>query len=283
MPPLLDTHHHFDFLTGPELRARFLDAIVDAGVRIVAQTLTPSSYLRLIAEPLPPGARAPRWSVGFHPWRIDGDDHVAHELDCFAQALRTTRFVGEIGLDHVPRRLRDVDASRQRRVLRAVLDEVARAASTARADEPYVLSIHAVRSAGEVVELLAEHAEVGRRIVPVLHRFAGTSDELTALIRLGGCLSVHPAMLATKRGRAYAQQVPADRLLLESDLPTQPITSEPQRARATAQALADELRASLVGTLTALSELRGTDMAGVIAANSDRLYGTDSPAVAARP
>lgn len=275
---LLDSHHHFDFLTGVEVRRQFLAQLAQDDVRLVAQTLTPSAFIALTgqADQLGDEAPLPLCSVGFHPWYIQSDEHAEAELAVFEQALRQTRFVGEIGLDFSPRRLEQVPQARQRRVLRTLLELTCQAAEQNPSDQPYLLSVHAVRSAGEVLDLLTEVDAPHRNVVPVFHRFSGTSNELTRLIRLGGYLSVHPQLLARKRGQAFVQQVPGDRLLLESDLPAQPTPSDgstpPQEAAAEA---ARELVGSLAQTLTTLSRLRQWDMASEIARTQARLYGIE--------
>ena len=79
-----------------------------------------------------------------------------------------------------------------------------------------------------------------------------------------GCLfSVNPRMLATRKGREYARQVPLARLLLETDLPCEP---DGPVAR-TAQAHAALLRQAL----TELCELRSEDVASAVAATSRHL------------
>ena len=56
----------------------------------------------------------------------------------------------------------------------------------------------------------------------IFHWFSGTSDEFVRA-RIAGCyFSVNERMLATKRGREYARQIPLDRLLLETDAPAEP-------------------------------------------------------------
>lgn len=269
---LLDTHHHLDFLPSPA-RGAFLGAAAGHGVRVVAQTVTPSGFMELAAEA--PGWPAPHplLSVGLHPWFIGDDDHADAELAVLDQALGSTRFVGEIGLDLTPRRAEAVPQDRQVRVLTAVLEAVGRAA--AGAPQPYVLSVHAVRSAGVVLDLLEEFGDGGERVVPVFHRFGGTSDDLTRLVRMGGCVSVHPAMLDTKRGRAYVRQVPADRLLLETDLPAAPHRDAPGAVGAIAlgQEAADEVAAALRSTLDTLCALRREDLTTDLARTQHRLYG----------
>lgn len=273
---LLDSHYHFDFLQGTELRRAFLREIAAREVRIVAQTLTPSSFVELVrsADNLAmDDVPLPDWSLGFHPWHIASREQAEAELQVFAAAVESTRFIGEIGLDFVPKRLEQAPRELQLWVLRRVLELVVDAAASTSRDEPYVLSLHAVRSAGAVVELLEELRVREANVVPVFHRFTGTSDELTALIRLGGSISVHPQMFETKRGRHYVQQVPAERLLLESDLPVGPVYVDADAERSeTAAAAAQELADALSSMLDTLTALCGDTVAADVATTSQRLY-----------
>ena len=271
MTTLLDTHYHYDFLP-PQARSEFLDEIAGEGVEIVAQTLTPSDFAALEAEeerraeassPGGPHPSSPRLSVGFHPWNIRPD--YQRELDIFAHALTRTRFVGEVGLDYVPRRLQQVPAETQAEVFRRILEII----SSQRANGPYVLSIHAVRSASQVCDALETTDTSG--MVPIFHRFGGSSDELTRLIKQGGYISVNPAMLATKRGRAYVTQVPADRLLLETDLPERTETGDDLGKNH-----AGELIETLNTTVNTLATLRHQDLgelASHIKRTAQQLYG----------
>lgn len=265
MSELLDTHYHFDFIA-PDQRASFLEQLAGTPARIVAQTLTPSSYrdLREQASALPDAA-TPRWSLGFHPWNITSRDQAESELAIFDDAVASTRFIGEIGLDFAPRRLESADENLQREVLRRILTSCIAAADGT--DRPHVLSIHAVRSATAVLDVIEQVRLPEANVVPVIHWFSGTSDELTRHIALGGHISVGPRLLTSKRGRAYARQIPADRLLLETDLPE---STDP--ARSAAEHVA-ELVAALESAVSTLAELRGTEVAEHIAANQQRLYG----------
>lgn len=84
-------------------------------------------------------------------------------------------------------------------------------------------------------------------------------------LRALGCLvSVNECMLATRRGRAYARQLPEDALLLETDAP----------AWLDAPCSAAELEASLAHTLSLLAEIRSTStqtLAPALAETSVRL------------
>ncbi|WP_341740926.1 TatD family hydrolase [Trueperella pyogenes] len=131
---LLDTHFHYDFLP-PQERAPFVAELARRGACVVAQTLTPSAFVRLEAAESAHDA-VPRLSVGYHPWHI-GPDYAA-QLRVFADALTRTRFVGEVGLDFAPRRLAEVPADLQTDVFRRLLDHI----DAASLSDPHILSIH---------------------------------------------------------------------------------------------------------------------------------------------
>ncbi|MEJ6013172.1 TatD family hydrolase [Corynebacterium sp. H127] len=231
---LLDTHLHLDFVPASQ-RTTLLAELAESDVQVVAQTVLPSEFQ------VQPGTLP---SLGFHPWWVGPT--FEEELETFANNLPQTRCIGEIGLDFSPRRVES--APLQLEALRRIFAFLK--------DRPYVLSIHAVRAATEVLDMLPDN------VIPVFHRFSGTSDELTRLMQIGGYFSVHPSVLEGKKGRAYVKQVPENRLLLESDLP----------ASTSAVVSAGDVVTSLRGTLETLSELRGQDMAPVIKQTQQEVY-----------
>lgn len=142
-----------------------------------------------------------------------------------------------------------------------------------RAKMHYVLSLHAVRAVTPLLDLLEElNATPHRAIAPIIHRFNGTSDELMRLIHLGGYISIHPRMLQSKRTRAYACQVPENRLLLETDFPPKELPQnaaiEPDHGRI----YAAEIVTSLQETASALSELRGSSVIAALKETAEKLY-----------
>lgn len=255
----IDTHFHYDFLP-QDSRERFKADLAREGVEIIAQTVRPSGFVELESESLPMAA------VGYHPWYIDGN--YERELEIFRAALPRTRFIGEIGLDFAPRRLDDVPAETQIHVFTSILDAVRSS------NQSHILSIHTVRSAGVVLDLLEPRLDSDKGVgpaksfVPIFHRFGGTSDELTRLIRAGGYISVNPLILRTKRGRAYVAQVPVERLLLETDLPREPGSGD------AAEVVAAEVIAALRETVAEVAALRRMDVAelkNALAKNAEAL------------
>lgn len=81
-----------------------------------------------------------------------------------------------------------------------------------------VLSIHAVKSATEVMDNL-DKTGVAKNNTIIMHWFSGSSEELRRAIDAGYYFSVGPKMLETNKGHEYIRQIPEERMLIETDLP----------------------------------------------------------------
>ena len=104
------------------------------------------------------------------------------------------------------------------------------------------------------------------RIAWVLHWFSGSGDDLTRARQFGCWFSVGERMLATRRGRSYAQQIPLDRLVLETDLPAQNLP-----AGTSSKAIAADMTASLTRARDSLAAIKGVsaaELTRVLARNS---------------
>ncbi|MDU0479111.1 TatD family hydrolase [Staphylococcus chromogenes] len=242
---LLDTHFHLDFLREDE-RAGFVESLADHGIGIIAQTLLPTDFLEQLPGPAP-------LALGFHPWQATSAELIDAQLAAFTQALPHTRLIGEVGLDFSPRRLETAPTELQLRAFRGVLSRLV--------GDQRVLSIHSVHSTADVVAEIEAHSPP---IVPIFHWFSGTSDELTAIRDIGGYISVNSKMLSTKKGRAYLRQFPADRILLETDLPSHP--------DADADVVLEEATQQLAEVVMDLSEIKGCDMKPTILQNQRQVY-----------
>ena len=233
-----DMHCHLGFCEDATQAARALAA---AGVGAFSNTVTPAEFAEQRVALA--GAGNVRTGAGLHPWWI-GEYDVAANWDRLYGLVARNRFVGEVGLDfssaHIATRKAQVDA------LACVAHACARTGDK-------VLSVHAVRAVDQVLDVL-EHASVFGGMTGnacIIHWFSGTSDQLTRARRAGCYFSVNPRMLGSKRGRAYVQAIPVDRLLLETDEP----------ASAGASWSAARVRKLLEETLAQLAALRGDDPA----------------------
>lgn len=237
-PAYFDMHCHLGFCEDATQAARALAA---AGVGAFSNTVTPAEFAE--QQAVLADAVNVRVGAGLHPWWV-GEYDVAADWDRLYSLVARNRFIGEVGLDLSPRRADTREAQ---------LDALACVAHACARTGRKVLSVHAVRAVDQVLDVL-EHASVFGGLTGnacILHWFSGTSDQLTRARRVGCYFSVNPRMLDSKRGRAYVQAIPADRLLLETDEP----------ASEGAPWSAARVRGSLEETLTQLAALRGDDPA----------------------
>lgn len=281
METLYDMHCHLGFAPAP---AAVATDGASAGIGAFSCTVEPAEYERL----LPILAAAPNVALGLgaHPWWT-ADGRVGEiELARFCELARTTRFIGEIGLDFAGPR--DTEESRGRqtaaffRILTACNEPAApfasidpeSAAATSGQDRtriattslkanppiggapvhsaaetaPKLISIHAVNAAAAALDVLEQSGTFALHRV-IFHWFSGTSDDLHRAVKLGCFFSVGPHMLASRRGREYARQIPLEQLLLETDMPTHEGDSLP----------AEVWRAELNNALSGIAQLKGID------------------------
>jgi TatD DNase family protein len=156
--------------------------------------------------------------LGIHPWWVASGCVQAQDLALLASLMPEAPYVGEIGLDFSG--LRKDTAERQLAVFDAIIESCMQplVCAPAAQDHERILSIHAVKSATQVLDILEDHGAT-RRHACILHWFSGSSDELQRAIKLGCWFSAGERMLATKRGREYLRAIPVDRLLVETDGP----------------------------------------------------------------
>lgn len=264
---LLDSHFHLDFLPS-QSRKTVLSGLRQKNIEVIAQTLTPTSYREQ--------EKFSGLSLGFHPWNIESASKAEEELKIFRQFLPEVNYLGEIGLDFSPRGLERTSAELQIEVFRSIIE------SAFELRRPVVCSIHAVRSVTQVLDILQdvggvqEHrqgsAGLTNGVIPIIHWFSGSSDELTRLIRCGGYLSINPKMLTTRRGRAYIKQIPAERILLETDLPQESQIDSSSTVENIANQQVQTVTAHLCELLTEISHIRGADITDDLTATQAALY-----------
>ena len=205
---LVDSHCHLDF---PDFAAE-LDAVVArARAAGIARLVTICTRVRKFPQVLAVAEKYPEifCSVGTHP-------HNAHEeLDIDAKALIALTknpkvvAIGEAGLDyHYDNSPRDAQAQGLRQ-------HIAAARETG-----LPLVIHARECDADMARLLED--ETGKGAFPaVLHCFTGTRDLAMRAIDLGLYVSF-TGILTFKNSQALrdiARELPADRILVETDAP----------------------------------------------------------------
>lgn len=214
-PRLFDAHCHLDLMAHPDVVADEATALglglFDCGVdpRDFASTHGRTRRLPTVIK-----------GIGLHPWWLADGRCGPAEVNLLCEVAAQERYIGEVGLDFSARFAGSEPLQIQ--ALNRLCDALVQHPLTGR-----VISIHAVRSAGAVLDVLESHG----LLIPnpdspaiIFHWFSGTSNELARARNANCYFSVNERMLATKRGREYARQIPLDRLLLETDAPAKPNT-----------------------------------------------------------
>lgn len=273
MNKLMDTHFHLDFIEDDKMRTAYIEALCDRSMSVVAQTVLPTKYpiLKDWWKTLTPELQSHVvLSLGYHPWYMTSKpDQMGRELEVFKEYLQDTPFIGEIGLDFAPKYMQEDKRLSQEQVLDQLFDIVTTYLSAHPPKKPIVLSIHTVRSADRMIDILESHKLYDQKVIPILHRFNGTSDELMRHIKHGGYISIHPEMLTRKKGRAYIKQIPLDRLLLETDGPDM---SDHQFASQDTVDLVASHHEKMVELIQGISNIRGQNIYPAILKNQEVLY-----------
>jgi len=210
MPHLHDMHCHVDLYADYQ---GLIEECEQEGIHTLAVTNTPSVFHACVE--LTRGRRYVRPALGQHP-ELVAQRH--HELALISDLLHETQYIGEVGLDFVTT---DPENRRlQQQVFSAILE-----AAAAFGDR--VVTVHSRRAAKEVVETIGPNFPG----TIILHWYSGPFSLLAQAVRYGFYFSVNPAMFTSMAGRKIVQQMPRDRVLLETDGPFVSISGRPARPR----------------------------------------------------
>jgi TatD DNase family protein len=198
---LVDLHCHLDLY--PDFESAVMEADV-AEVYTLAVTTTPKAWPRNHEKA--ERTRYVRAGLGLHP-QLVMERHA--ELTLWERYLPDAKYIGEIGLDAGPQYYRSLDLQKQ--VFEHILKKCAQTGGK-------ILSVHSVRAATAVLDLVQAHLPATRGRV-VLHWFTGSKAEAKRAVELGCFFSVNDAMTTSQRGRSVIATLPIKRLLTETDGP----------------------------------------------------------------
>ena len=240
-PRLFDAHCHLDLMAHPDAVA---DEATALGLGLFDCGVDPRDFSTANERAhRQPGIIA---GIGLHPWWLADGRCGPAEVNLLYEVAAQERYIGEVGLDFSTRFAGSEPLQIQ--ALDRLCDVLVQHPLTGR-----VISIHAVRSAGAVLDVLESHGLLTPNSdspAIIFHWFSGTSDELARARNAGCYFSVNERMLTSKRGREYARQISLDRLLLETDAP----------AESNTETSAQSLIRSLTRTLERIATLKNCDV-----------------------
>jgi len=255
----IDSHAHID---GPEFdadREEVIQRARDAGISTILNIGTgdPLGGALERAVELAEKYKDIHTAIGTHPHDARLFDEKAEQriTSLLKQSSRVIAW-GEIGLDfHYDNSPRDV----QREVFRRQLD-LAR-------DAHLPVIIHTREAEDETIEILKSHL-AGSNLAGIMHCFSGSLRLAQQALELGFLISFSGIVTFKKAEdlRAVAEQVPLDRLLIETDCPF--LSPVPFRGKRNEPAY-------VVEVARCLAELRGMsveEIASVTTENFSRLF-----------
>lgn len=252
---LIDSHCHLDYFTGEEVDqvvARAKEAGVARMVTIGVR-LSQAPAVKALTERFPEV-----WgTIGIHPHNAgEGPLPTPEEIAAEAEHPRIIG-IGESGLDYFyDKAPRDAQAENFRRHIRA-----ARLAGLP-------LAIHARQADDDILAILREERDAGGWFDFLLHCFSSGRELAEKSVEMGGYVSFSGILTFPKSQdiRDVARDLPADRLLVETDSPY--LAPVPFRGKRCEPAF-------VAYTAKVLAELRGLEMAALedlTSANFRRLF-----------
>lgn len=241
---IYDMHCHVDLM---QSMVEFSQSAMEERINLVAMTTTPKAY-EIEKEKLR-GFSNIQVALGLHPQLVS---ERMHELALVEKYICTTRFIGEIGLDFNKQfyhsKAQQIDAFSQ------IIGWCYRFPKK-------IISIHSVRSDKTVIDIL-ENFDCTKYNYCIFHWYSGTLKQLNRALNLGCFFSVNEYMINSPNGRLIIQEVPENRLLLESDAP---FLSNAKTVK--------QLKQKLTYCLDELAIIKGKEVSIQIAETSRRLLG----------
>lgn len=255
---MVDSHCHLDLLDLDRLESD-IDGVIETARRHDVTTLL---CVSISLEQFPRVLRMAQsydnvyGSVGVHPNERDGREPTVEELVEIAQREERVVAIGETGLDYYRS---DGDLDWQRERFRRHI------AAARRVDLPLI--VHMRDAEADTLRLLEEAGE--GQVRGVMHCFAADLETAEAALALGFYISFSGIVTFKNAGslKEVARQVPADRLLIETDAPY--LAPVPYRGKTNQPAYVRYVAYHL-------AELRGVhadEIAETTTGNFERLFG----------
>lgn len=254
MGSLVDFHCHLDLY--PDFEA-LVNECEQLAIYTLAVTTTPRAWPK--NKQVASGKKYVRAALGLHP-QLVATHH--EEIGLWERYLPEATYIGEIGLDASPQYAHSLLDQKFifERMLKACDEQGGK-----------VLSIHSVRTASLVLDIIERNLDLRRNAV-VLHWFTGSGSDAKRAASMGCYFSVNARMLASPKGMAVLASVPSSQILTETDGPFTASGNAPSRPRDVVECLSAiaskfatteedvkvQVRTNLIKMLLRVDALRGT-------------------------
>jgi TatD DNase family protein len=249
---LVDSHCHLDFADFAEELDAVVQRAVDAGIE---RMVTISTRVKKFDQVLAIAGRFEQifCSIGTHPHNADEELDVTAEQLVALSAHRKVVAIGEAGLDYF------YDNSPREAQAQGLRNHIAAARMTG-----LPLVIHARDADDDMAAILREESEKGA-FPAVLHCFSSGKDLAETGIALGHYVSFSGILTFKKSDelRAIARDLPADRILVETDAPY--LAPAPHRGKRNEPAF-------VARTAAVLAEARGVSVEAIADQTSENFF-----------
>lgn len=194
---LHDTHLHLDLFKD---MSSIMKKIETNKSYTIAVTNLPELYKKYSSEYK--YLKYIRFALGFHPELIT---KYSYQMEIFDEEIQYARYIGEIGLDKTRN---TSDYEKQKILFEHIINECQKSGGK-------ILSIHSRNSVSDILEIISQ--DFNCKVI--MHWFSGNIDELLECIDRGFYFSINIKMINTKKGRKIIDNIPIDRILMESDEP----------------------------------------------------------------
>lgn len=193
-----DTHVHLDLYKNLDV---IVKQINEYKSYTIAVTNLPILYEKFVKNV--PNTKYIRIALGLHPELIH---KFPEQIEMFFRKIKEARYIGEIGLDFSGEYLQYRDL--QINFFKRCINECDILGGK-------ILSIHSRKAAKEVIDIIGSNFN-GKVI---LHWFSSNKMNLKIAIDNGYYFSINPEMIKTNKGRDLINNIPLERMLIESDGP----------------------------------------------------------------
>lgn len=195
---LFDTHLHLDLFANPK---EIIKEIESKKSYSIAVTNLPQVFMN--TKELCKDSKYVRPALGYHPELVY---KFNNQFELFLALLDETRYIGEVGIDNLRKTVDDFNF--QKITFEKIINACAEKKNK-------ILTVHSRRAENEVISIIGNKFP-GK---VVLHWYSGSIKNLEKALSNEYYFSINQAMINSKNGLKIIENIPVEKILLESDSP----------------------------------------------------------------